>query len=231
MTAMVHDDKRPLIPAVTHIDGSSRLQTVTKEGDSFYHKLISSFFKRTGVPMVLNTSFNTLPGEPIVESPRDAIRSFLCSMGAIEMLVMGPHVITRKQADVKKLLGEVSKGGDVKTEPVCPVRSGRVEFQSGFDLDDSPNEEQTVEVETRIRMVDRPMHGKGKEWYTLLDELEGELLTACDGTLTLDNIVAQYTSVPTETALGDDEIDEAGILVQNMVERLVRLYEHTLISW
>jgi carbamoyltransferase len=57
MTAMVKEPKRALIPAVTHVDGSSRLQTVTAEAEPFYHKLISEFFKRTDVPMVLNTSF------------------------------------------------------------------------------------------------------------------------------------------------------------------------------
>ncbi|OEU22631.1 CmcH_NodU-domain-containing protein, partial [Fragilariopsis cylindrus CCMP1102] len=92
-TAMVKKEKRARIPAVTHVDGSSRLQTVTPEAEPLYHKLITKFFEMTGVPMVLNTSFNTLPGEPIVESPEDAIRSFLCSMGSIEMLVMGDYII------------------------------------------------------------------------------------------------------------------------------------------
>ena len=75
MTAMVKENKREIIPAVTHVDGSSRLQTVTQNDESNYYAFISNFFKRTGVPMVLNTSFNTLPSEPIVETPRDAIRS------------------------------------------------------------------------------------------------------------------------------------------------------------
>jgi carbamoyltransferase len=60
MTASVLSSKRLLIPAVTHVDGSSRLQTVSAELDPLFYKLIKTFFKKTGVPMVLNTSFNTL---------------------------------------------------------------------------------------------------------------------------------------------------------------------------
>ena len=93
ITAPVKESKRDMIPAVTHVDGSSRLQTVTSDANPSYHPLISAFFKATGVPMVLNTSFNTLKSEPITETPRNAVRSFLSSMGTIEMLVMGDYVI------------------------------------------------------------------------------------------------------------------------------------------
>ena len=125
ITAHVEKSKRAQIPAVTHVDGSSRLQTVTKEAEPLYHKLISTFFKATGVPMVLNTSFNTLPGEPIVETPQNAIRSFLCSMGSIEMLCMGDYIIKRKRPAIRKLLGEALKDEDVMTtEPACPKQSG-----------------------------------------------------------------------------------------------------------
>jgi len=72
----VRDDKRDKIPAVTHVDGTGRLQTVTKDLNSAYYELISAFHERTGVPVLLNTSFN-VAGEPIVESPKDAIRCFL----------------------------------------------------------------------------------------------------------------------------------------------------------
>ena len=134
MTAMVHKKLRDQIPAVTHVDGSSRMQTVTAEAEPIYHALIQKFFDLTGVPMVLNTSFNTLPGEPIVESPKDAIHSFLHSMGSIEMLVMGDYVIRRKVPNIGKLLGEMTKAGDVVAEPATPVRAGPVEFRASFSL-------------------------------------------------------------------------------------------------
>lgn len=74
----IKKSKRKLIPAVTHVDGSGRLQTVSKKTNPKYHKLISEFKKLTGVPVVLNTSFN-LQGEPIVCAPEDAIRTFFTS--------------------------------------------------------------------------------------------------------------------------------------------------------
>jgi len=232
MTAIVHESKRSKIPAVTHVDGSSRLQTVTPDANPIYHRLITKFFELTGVPMVLNTSFNTLPGEPIVESPSDAIRSFLYSMGSIEMLVMGDYVIRRKKPDLRALLGEISKGGDVvKTEPARPQRTGRAEFQSSFDVEPTPDPDDEVLTTTKVRMKDRPLQGPGNEWFELLDELEGEVLSVCDGTVTLNDILSHYTTVPDGRELGKEDADDAQVLMQNVVHRLVRLYEHTLISW
>ncbi|MCI8610494.1 MAG: hypothetical protein HFH11_10175 [Dorea sp.] len=70
------EEKQHLIPSVTHVDGSGRLQTVMKELNPKFYKLIERFNEITGVPIVLNTSFN-IRGEPIVETPDDAIRCFL----------------------------------------------------------------------------------------------------------------------------------------------------------
>jgi len=71
-------ERREQIPAVTHVDGSARLQTVTAEFNRPFHRLISEFERRTGVPVVLNTSFN-LRGEPIVLRPEEAVHDFLSS--------------------------------------------------------------------------------------------------------------------------------------------------------
>ena len=68
-------DKRKLVPAVVHFDGSARLQTVTENDNFWYYNFINKWEKKTGVPIILNTSFND--SEPIVESPEDAIRCFL----------------------------------------------------------------------------------------------------------------------------------------------------------
>jgi carbamoyltransferase len=68
-------DKRKLVPAVVHFDGSARLQTVSKNDNFWYYNFIKKWEKKTGVPIILNTSFND--SEPIVESPEDAIRCFL----------------------------------------------------------------------------------------------------------------------------------------------------------
>ncbi len=72
----VRKEKRGLIPAVTHVDGTGRLQTVTNERNPLLYDLISKFEKITGVPVLLNTSFND-NNEPIVETPEDAVKCFL----------------------------------------------------------------------------------------------------------------------------------------------------------
>jgi carbamoyltransferase len=76
VTTSVKENWRNRIPAVTHIDYSARHQSVTESSNKKFYDLINSFYNKTGVPVLLNTSFNG-PKEPIVESPYDAIRTFL----------------------------------------------------------------------------------------------------------------------------------------------------------
>ena len=80
------------IPAVVHIDKTARVQTIEKETNPKIYKLINEFKNITGIPVLLNTSFN-LKGEPIVESPRDAIRTFYGS--GMDILVL-ENVIVKK---------------------------------------------------------------------------------------------------------------------------------------
>jgi carbamoyltransferase len=74
----VRQDKRSVIPAVTHVDGTGRMQSVSAGFNASYHRLISEFGRITGVPVVLNTSFN-LRGEPLVNRPEEAVDDFLRS--------------------------------------------------------------------------------------------------------------------------------------------------------
>jgi len=78
MVADIWPRQRSVIPAVTHVDGTGRLQTVMRELNPKYYRLIEEFYRISGVPIVLNTSFN-VKGEPIVETPGDAIRCLLGS--------------------------------------------------------------------------------------------------------------------------------------------------------
>jgi carbamoyltransferase len=87
----VQPDKRDKIPAPTHVDGTGRLQTVTREANPRYHALISEFEKQTGVPVVLNTSFND--NEPIVCRPEEALDCFHRTQ--MDALVLGNILITR----------------------------------------------------------------------------------------------------------------------------------------
>lgn len=85
-------DKQDVIPAVTHVDGSARLQTVNQELHPRYHQLISEFEKISGVPVVLNTSFN-IQGEPVVESPQHALRCFYST--GLDALCIGNWVLEK----------------------------------------------------------------------------------------------------------------------------------------
>ncbi len=81
------------IPAVTHVDGSGRLQTVRREQNPLYYDLIKKFGEKTGIPILINTSFN-IRGEPIVCTPQDAYK---CMMGTgIDYLVIGPYLVKRE---------------------------------------------------------------------------------------------------------------------------------------
>ncbi len=91
MVYQIKPERRAEIPAVTHIDGSGRLQTVTREMNPRYYQLIEDFYKLTGVPVVLNTSFNE--NEPIVCTPRDAIECF--KKTRMDVLYIGNYVVRR----------------------------------------------------------------------------------------------------------------------------------------
>lgn len=80
------------IPAVRHVDGTARVQTVNRSQHPLYYDLLAAFHARTGVPILVNTSFNTR-GEPMVNSPRDALESFWTS--PLDALVIGPFLITK----------------------------------------------------------------------------------------------------------------------------------------
>ena len=87
----IKSDRRSQIPAVTHVDGTGRLQSVDPFSNQRYYNIISKFFDKTGVPMILNTSFNE--NEPIVNSPLEAINCFLRTN--MDTLVLENHIIAR----------------------------------------------------------------------------------------------------------------------------------------
>jgi carbamoyltransferase len=94
----VRSDKGHLIPAVTHVDGTGRLQTVCAQSNPRYYRLIAAFGDLTGVPVVLNTSFNE--NEPVVCAPAEALDCFLRT--GMDMLVLGDHVIRRSAGEPPK---------------------------------------------------------------------------------------------------------------------------------
>ena len=87
----IRSEKRALIPAVAHVDGSGRLQTVHRETNPLFHSLISAFRALTSVPLVLNTSFNE--NEPVVCRPEEALDCFLRTK--MDILILGSFVVER----------------------------------------------------------------------------------------------------------------------------------------
>lgn len=94
MVYKIKHERRNEIPAVTHVDGSGRVQTVSRKSNERYYQLISDFDRLTGVPVLLNTSFNE--NEPIVCTPKDAIECFLKTQ--MDVLYLGNWCLRRAQA-------------------------------------------------------------------------------------------------------------------------------------
>jgi carbamoyltransferase len=105
-------DKRELIPGVNHVDDTGRLQTVTRGANPRYHRLIREFERRTGVPMVLNTSFDE--NEPIVMTPADALETFRRTR--IDLLVLGSLVVRRSGGGAQEAAEPAALRGQVETE-------------------------------------------------------------------------------------------------------------------
>src|SRR5262245_31159386 len=92
MTCQVRRDKQTFVPAITHVDGTARQQTVSRTTNPKYWSLIHAFERQTGVPIVLNTSFNE--NEPVVNTPEEAVSCFL--RNDMDVLALGPYLITKR---------------------------------------------------------------------------------------------------------------------------------------
>ena len=99
MVANIPEDKRDDLPAVTHVNGSGRLQSVREEWNPTYYGVVKKFAEATGVPVVLNTSFN-LRGEPIVTTPAHAFRTFHAS--GMELLAIDRFLVKKSDLGVKR---------------------------------------------------------------------------------------------------------------------------------
>jgi carbamoyltransferase len=88
-------EHRERLPAITHVDGTARLQTVSSTGSPRYHRLLKEFGRLSGVPVLLNTSFNIMD-QPIVESPVDALRCFFST--GLDVLAIGDFIVDKEAA-------------------------------------------------------------------------------------------------------------------------------------
>jgi len=106
----VREDKREIIPAVTHADGTARIQTVNRADNRLLYDILCEFERKTGVAVLLNTSFN-LRGHPIVRTPQDALATFVSS--GIDILIMGNLVLDKSKLDLDQLAKfRISSGQD-----------------------------------------------------------------------------------------------------------------------
>ena len=94
IASKVKMDMKEKVPAIVHIDNTCRVQTVGKNNNLRYRKLLEDFYKLTGCPVLLNTSFN-IKGQPIVNTPKQAIDCYLGTN--IDFLVIGDYYIEKKQ--------------------------------------------------------------------------------------------------------------------------------------
>lgn len=101
LVADVQPDKRDKVPAITHVDGTARIQTIRADQNPKYHALITKFYEKTGCPVIINTSFN-VRGEPIVESPLDALNCFLNTH--MDYLVLGNCLLEKQKMPENRVL-------------------------------------------------------------------------------------------------------------------------------
>ncbi len=195
----VRADKRELLGAITHVDGTARIQTVDRGPNARYWELIEEFRKITGVPMVLNTSFNN-DVEPIVDSVQDAIVCFLTTN--LDRLVVGDYLVAKKPPAAEAFLA---------LRPSLPAHV-RLAATRRLDPDGGPTErlamENSYDAEFR-RDLPRPLF---------------DLLSRADGRQTLGELLAQMDG---GVERGAKRGEEAAAMVDAMAElwsrRLVAL--------
>lgn len=176
------EDKRGILQAVTHLDGTARLHSVSRRTNPLYHELISEFDKLTGVPVLLNTSFNNNT-EPIVDSAEDAIICYLTT--GLNSLVIGTYLIRRKEVDPLPLVYEQLAIRLPRSRRLVQRQSeiepGRVEVV--FELESSVS-----------RYFSQPLIRISSEMFSILYKVDGRLrlsdLTAQLGILGADRIKA-----------------------------------------
>ncbi|MEU5977727.1 carbamoyltransferase C-terminal domain-containing protein [Streptomyces sp. NPDC047315] len=108
LVAPVREDKRSEVPAITHVDGTARVQTLTADANGSFYDLVARFDELTGVPVVLNTSFNDR-GEPIVETPQQALAFFGPSQ--LDYLFVEDFVVAHAAADLDALIADGAPAG------------------------------------------------------------------------------------------------------------------------
>ena len=169
ITASVSAHRQSVVPSICHVDGTARLQTVTQEDSPLFHDLISRFKKKTGIPMVMNTSFNR-KGQPIVESPEQAVATLLAAQGHVAALYIGRWKVTPRPCP---LGSNVAKSGATEPEEEEGKYSVHAMRYYISEVTASPN----IDAEPiRIRVQDGSQLDGQDPWRVLPSMLHLELL-------------------------------------------------------
>ena len=208
------------VPACAHVDRTARPQTVGEDETDIkrYRRLIRGVFRKLGVPIVLNTSFNTKPGEPIVETCRGAVASFLAAAargaGAWDLVLAFPGILVRPRAcaiDDEGRFEDASQSFPARRHERWEVREtwhddGASQILYVRDLDEALEDAERTDRGTHV----------------FLDELEGRIYGLCDGA---SSAAAIASSILDE--LDEDESEE--VTREDVYLRLARLWRRTLI--
>jgi carbamoyltransferase len=143
----VAQDKRELLGAITHVDGTARIQTVSKKTNSRFWNLLDSFRKLTGVPVLLNTSFNNNV-EPIVDSVNDAVVSFLTTK--LHYLVVGDYLISKKKVQPEEHLNLVPSLPLHQSLHQSKSFMSRRDMTSVYEIRNTYNEQYNAKVSTEL---------------------------------------------------------------------------------
>ncbi|WP_438431716.1 carbamoyltransferase family protein [Gorillibacterium sp. sgz500922] len=160
------EDKRAALGAVTHVDGTARVQTVSRETNERYWTLIDEFRKLTGIPILLNTSFNN-NAEPIVNTEEDAIVSFLTTH--IDYLVIGDYLVSKKEV------------GSAEHMQLAPKRHMTAELKKSIGC--------TADGSKQVTHIVR-LHF-GENYTASISEETFRLLEACDAQKTVETLVQE----------------------------------------
>jgi len=173
-TAVVREEWRPILAAVTHVDGTARIQIVSKAVNPDFWAVISAFERITGVGVVLNTSFNN-NHEPIVDSPEDAVRTFLIT--DLDFLVLGPYIIRKveRAANLMHFGRVLRRPGLIVTRTRCDQHEQIVVTRGQVSFRISP---QTAELLTRYDFDLQTVKCTDKQTRSVLQD---ELLSLWEG--------------------------------------------------
>jgi carbamoyltransferase len=200
--------KKPeAVPSITHIDGTARVQTVTQEDNGVYYDLVHAFKEITGVPVILNTSFNDA-GEPIVETPEDAMICFLRT--GMDYLVLGDFLIDAK--DVDKAAVSEHMAGIRETEIEDRYNDCLSRFFPGYDEDECRRyiEESNRISEWHVRYRSKyEFENKVLEW--IRDKRRILIVGTADHTALLAKYINRFYDVDVVGFVnGDDRCDQEG---------------------